>query len=616
MLTSLIRGLSRSLGRRPARQSTAPVVGAVALDSQISVAPATESASIANQSPHIEQLLVQASNLRHLGKLTDAIVDCEAALRLDPHNAEALWLRGLLSQDAANMHEAERFLREAYTRSPRAEICNDLGVLLLRTGNHLEARGLFAQAVRLQREFVAAHTNLGSALLALGKWRAASACLSEALRLDETFLPARLHRGVARRELGDYTGAIEDFEYGMKLAPEDSDLPANLGAVLRESGFPQRALAVLCQNLCLHPQHVPTLVNLGMVHTDLGQTREALACFAAAINKEPGNASAQFALGLTLLQQGNFSEGWKKYEYRFKTDWYSKDSVPDSNPRWDGRELAAGSRLLITSEQGIGDQIMFASCLPDTMARARECIVECDERLKPLFARSFPTITFTKSAAREVTEHTHRAIAAQIPFGSLPSLWRNSAADFPNSLGYLKPDPDRVLAWATKLAPWRRHKKIGLAWRAGTPRTGAAKRSTQIVDWASLFALPNLLTVSLQHDARKEELAQINELTQGRLLTPPDDDHSPENCASIIANLDLIITVCGTIAHLAGGVGRPVWIATPRFPEWRYGLTGSTWIWYPSARLWRAGEAGWPALADAMSEEFASCLTPELGRAP
>jgi len=339
---------------------------------------------------------------------------------------------------------------------------------------------------------------------------------------------------------------------------------------------------------------------------ELGRADEALARLDGLLAANPEVAEYRWNRAVLRLARGEYAAGWDDYEARHqRTQGAAPRRFP--LPEWGGQALGAGQSLLVYGEQGVGDEIMFASCVSDARARTGAVVLECDPRLAPLFARSFPGV-HVHGAPRDGDRGwlaAHPALARQSAIGALPRWLRREAAAFPAHAGYLRADPARVAHWRAWLAVAGPGPTVGIAWRGGTAKSRAALRAMPLTEWAPLLGVPGVRWVVLQADAGGEELAAIRAATAAAPLLPGIAVSDVDDLAALASALDRVITVDNTLAHLAGALGRPVWIVLPTAADWRWGTGGDRTVWYPAARLWRQAARGdWSpvvaALADAL----------------
>jgi tetratricopeptide (TPR) repeat protein len=389
--------------------------------------------------------------------------------------------------------------------------------------------------------------------------------------------------GNIRRLAGNVADAEQAYREALACDPGHAAAAANLGWCLFERGALPAAEAVLSGLLAREPGHAEALFDLARVRIEQGDDAAGLALLDRALAQDPGYADAHVQRGLLLLKRGDYAEGWPEYAWRERAeDW--REPPVDPARRWNG-ESRPEATLLVRAEQGIGDQIMFASCLAEARARVGHLIFQCDPRLIPLIARSIPqveTVPWVVGAPPAATR-----AACEIFAGSLPGLLRRHAADFPQRTAYLMADAGRVQHWRQALDAAGARPALGIAWRAGTPTTRGGQRSLPLALLAAALAESGGTLVSLQHDGGEDELGAAEAATGVRILRWPEVARNPDETAALMTALDAVITVCGTPLHLAGALGVPALALVPRVAEWRYGADGSQMPWYPGVRLLR-----------------------------
>jgi tetratricopeptide (TPR) repeat protein len=391
----------------------------------------------------------------------------------------------------------------------------------------------------------------------------------------------------ARLDADDYEGALAYAAQAVAREPADFEAQLLLGRAHQKLHAPAPALAAFDAASRLRADDPELYDFRGSLYQELGRLPEAFAEYDRALALRPDFPLAAFHLGMARLLTGDFERGWEGYDLRRLS---SEHPVTAADvPRWDGAPLA-GRSILVTREQGLGDEIMYASMLPELLARARACIVECDPRLLALFRRSFPAATFfgTEPGGGLPAAVARQSIDVRTEAGSLPRLLRRQAADFPRHDGYLKADPQKVAQWRERLAALGPGLKIGIAWTGGVPRTRQALRSLELDQLLPVLRTSGARFVSLQYtgDAR-------DDLDALRIRHGIDVAHWPEaiadydQTAALVCALDLVVSVCTSLVHLGGALGQPVWVLVPVGPEWRYGAAGESMPWYPSVRLFR-----------------------------
>jgi hypothetical protein len=319
----------------------------------------------------------------------------------------------------------------------------------------------------------------------------------------------------------------------------------------------------------------------------LGENGRAIEIYRALLAQDPGDALSHTELAHCLLSEGEFAAGWEEYEWRLEApDAASARRFPF--PAWKGEALE-GRTLLVRSEQGVGDEVMFASCLPDAIAASGHCVVECSRRLAPLFRRSFPAATVV---ARNLEAPPGWAalprIDLQVMAGSLPRYFRRSRGAFPGR-PYLVADGKAAAAWRERFGGGL---VAGIAWTGGLPSTLRAARSLVLEDLAPLLSAPGWRFVSLELYDRRSEVDALRARHGAELALTHGLGGDLDEFAAALAALDLVITVPTATAHIAGALGKPAWVLAPRVANWRYLQSGERMPWYASLRIFRrpAGE--------------------------
>jgi tetratricopeptide (TPR) repeat protein len=401
--------------------------------------------------------------------------------------------------------------------------------------------------------------------------------------------PDALHLlGMIAYQTGRDNAAVELIRKAIAIKGDAASYHSNLGNVLQSQGELAEAGASYQRALMLKPDLAEVHLNLGNIFKSLGDVDSSLSCYRRALALNPASAEAAVAESMALLLRGNFASGWKNFEQRWQTKDYDTQMRTYAQPLWNGEKLATG-RLLIWGEQGIGDEIMFAGLIPDAIRTGNRCMLDCDARLRPLFSRSFPSVEVVSSIARE--NHLDFDIAAHLPSGSLPGLFRNSTAAFEATTSpYLVADPSVRSRFRARYADGR--KLVGLAWHTKNKKTGRS-RSIDLALLAPLFSRPGIRWVSLQYgdSGTLEEQARA---AHAPVLIDPEVDQltNLDDFAAQIAAMDLVITIDNSTAHLAGALGVPTWVLLPFAPDWRWQLNCADSPWYPTLRLFRQPRLG------------------------
>jgi cytochrome c-type biogenesis protein CcmH/NrfG len=390
--------------------------------------------------------------------------------------------------------------------------------------------------------------------------------------------------GMIAYQNGDLDAAAQSIRQAIAQHENAASYHCNLGNVLQAQDKLDEAAASFERAIALGPDLAEIPVNLGNIRRAQGRLDDALTCYRRSLAVRPGFAEAAMGEALVLLLQGNFAAGWPGFERRWETLDHDTPMRAYEQPLWTGEPLAG--TLRIWPEQGIGDEILFAGLIPDLLHSGHQVVLECDPRLQPLFARSFPGVQVVSG-----DEARHANFAAHLPIGSLPGLLRRRAEDFvATNSPYLMANPALRDAFRARYADGRR--LIGLAWSTTNPKTGR-HRSLTLQQLAPLFQAPGIRWVSLQygdHDALEQQAAAA----KAPLLIDRSVDQlaDMDTFAAQLAALDLVVTIDNSTANLAGALGVRTFVLLPFAPEWRWLESGDTTPWYPTLRLFRQPASG------------------------
>jgi tetratricopeptide (TPR) repeat protein len=470
-----------------------------------------------------------------------------------------------------------------------------------------EAEAACRAALALDTGAVAAWFCLGNVLKARGELAAAAAAYRAAAAIAPEAADVLHQLAFVEFRLGEYAVAGISFDRLLAVAPGSPKAHHNRGLLQLETGYAEQALQSFRRALELQPATVETLTCIGHALRDLGRVDEAIATYDEALALRPGFGDAFGNRAQALLLCGNYAAGWPAYEQRFVTTGRRARSA--GLPRWRGEPLG-GRTLVVLSEQGIGDEIMFASCLPDLLATGGRVVLACDKRLQPLFARSFPQANVLDRDVCAATNLARPHGDCEISIGSLPLHFRRDRTRFPATPGYLAADAAAVARRRAAFGANGATRRIGVAWRGGLLRNRGYLRSLELAELAPLFEKSGTAFYSLQYGDRRDELAAIRESC--RIEMPdlaPAAGADIDELAAAIAALDLVITVDNSVAHLSGALGKPTWILLPFSAEWRYGRPAGdddAMPWYPSARLFRqSAPRDWTTLVAGVAQVLA-----------
>ena len=380
---------------------------------------------------------------------------------------------------------------------------------------------------------------------------------------------------------------IHFLEAAIKGGLKQTDVLTNLGIGYKKAGQIRKAREYFDESIKEEPSP-ESLANYSGLLIESGQGARCIEMCEQAIAEKPDLPVAHWNLALCLLSEGVWGRGWDEHEWGLKTKGIREDREVLKAPVWDGKSPGT---VLVYGEQGMGDEIMFTSMLPDVL-KTNKVVFECYPRLETLFKKSFPDVTFYGTRESRSVEWAHKhKIDYRIPVGSLGQFYRRSLDAFPGK-PYLKADA----------APKGDKFRVGVSWKGGGFKMGRVlKRSIPLTWWKPILNVPNVEFVSLQYgQGKEEELGVVRALGHEIKSTPEADAFDYYETAQLVKSCDLVISICTSVVHLAGALGVPCWVMTPKYPAWRYQNSGRM-PWYRSVRLYRSPDTeleGWmPVIA-------------------
>jgi tetratricopeptide (TPR) repeat protein len=435
--------------------------------------------------------------------------------------------------------------------------------------------------------------------------------LHDALRLNPNYPGAHNGLGNIFRDQSRLEEALGCYQTALALRPDLPEFHNNLGNALRELNRLHEAEAAYREALRLRPDYADTWSNLGNLLIERNANREAIQAYRRALELVPDDAETHWNISFSLLQAGELSEGWAAYEWRWRTG--QQPSVPRLYPEWNGEDLS-GHILLILPEQGLGDEILFASCVPDILARAGQVMLVCQQRLSALYARSFPSamVIALPVGVASLNAADLPPCDFQIAIGSLPRLLRARIEDFPTRPAYLLADPTQSAQWRTRLNTLGMGLKIGVCWRSGL-RTGERHRYyPTLVEWEPILKTPGVIFINLQYDDCVADLSDARTRFGIEIMNFPDLDlrDDQDGVAALMTALDGVISAPTAVAELAAALGVPVL----RYLSSWTGLGTDYVPWHPTMRLFDKPdlEQPWTSTMNAIAAALGEWVTREV----
>ncbi|MGA3066514.1 MAG: tetratricopeptide repeat-containing glycosyltransferase family protein [Tepidisphaeraceae bacterium] len=385
-----------------------------------------------------------------------------------------------------------------------------------------------------------------------------------------------------------YDEAYGHAQKALTINPHAAMAHQVIGLVLLERDEPNDALAALHKAISLRPDLLPSHNGLGRIYLMLGDLDRALDHFNRLLHIQPDHASAHFSRACVWLKQGRYKEGWLEYEWRWPAGLVAKPPIP--RPRWDGSPLA-GRSILIHTEQGMGDVLQFIRLLPLVKSQAGQLVFACQKAMQELL-RPTPCVDHWFP----IDEPSGINFDVYAPLVSLPGLLGIDEKTIPHSIPYVFPDPQRVERWRRPIQELPGF-KIGLAWQGSPTFEGDRIRSIPLKQFAPLSQVPSTTLISLQKGVGVEQIEPNRPSLPLHVLGDLDQQSAFVDRAAIMTHLDLIITSDTSVAHLAGALGRPVWVLLSTGCDWRWLTARSDSPWYPTMRLYRQKTLGdWPTV--------------------
>ncbi|MGN6515941.1 MAG: tetratricopeptide repeat protein [Rhizomicrobium sp.] len=470
--------------------------------------------------------------------------------------------------------------------SAAANAFYEQGLRLAKKGRHAEAIDSYQQALAQSPSDARILFALGNTANALGMPKPAELFFRQVLAIEPERVEALTNLANLLRANGQPGAARALLEPALARHGESAELWLTLGSALREMGDAQTAEVNYRHALSLRPNYVPALANLADVVAARGDHAAALSLYDRALARDAGNAQARLNRAILHLLMGSLKQGWRDYSARLSIR--GKAPLCDHGlPRWSGGSLK-DKRLLVTAEQGVGDQLMFASMFADLAARAREdggkVILECEPRLVPLFARSFPDIAVhaCEFEARDGAIHARyrwlsRAGGADmaVEMGTLPHLLRKDLDSFPQANAFLDADEMETLNWQRSLSSVAHGPYVGICWRSGKLTGGRALNFAPLELWAQLIRDLDATPVCIQYDAAPDEIETLGALSGKTIVVPAGIDQKREldRACALMAALDAVVSAPTAVSWLSAGAGVPTFKILPD-PGWTSFGTG------------------------------------------
>ena len=534
----------------------------------------------------VQDLFVEAYKDHAGGRVDAAFAGYQAVLERNPDHSDALHLSALIMADMGDVKSAIERIKTAITVAPdnarnsapdNALYHANLGRLYNQDDQLENAARCYRESVRLNPDAADVLSDLSAVLLRAGQFDAALDYAGRALAIKPDFVPALFNRGVVYKNLGDFERAVDCFQGVEKRDANFPDLGFEWAGALLElasanrlAGHFDKALRENLFALKQAPDEAAVHGNLAVLYQETGRMDKAFRHYHHAIRLAPDNPEFRRNRGMAYLQVGDFENGWMDYRYRWQTGAFQNQIRDFQHPLWQGEDIRLKT-LLVHAEQGYGDSLQFARFIPHLQTRAGHIVFECQPPLLRLLSHSFKNVTVI-ARGQPLPD-----FAVHVPLLDVPGiLYDRDHAEIPDA---------SYVSWPGKTKPGGGAFKVGLAWKGnpGHPRDGF--RSMPFTYLKPLLEKKNIDFFSLQMDGGNDDIK-----AHGLSETITDlsaDIKDFADTAALVNALDLVITVDSAVAHLAGSMGKPVWVMLSSVPEWRWQLKRTDSPWYPSLRLFR-----------------------------
>lgn len=548
--------------------------------------------------------------LNAAGRSTDALVFFRRALLLDSLQADAWSNRARSLRSVGNIGQALDAYRHALSLSPSStEALAGISVVLRLNRDFVAALRFIKLAVQIRNTTIDHQASMGTCLIEMGDVVGAVHYLQRVLTVTPADYKLLTGLAVALRAGRQLEASLRQFDRSIRIRPESHEILSNRGTALRDLARYEESLSGFETAIALRPNFVEGLTNRGTALLDLRRVSEAIRCFERAFAVDPSNSSALWNASLGCLAIAEFAKGWVLHEHRFAAGAVVDRRLPKL-PMFTPTQTKS-QRVLVRAEQGVGDEVMFASMIVDFTKRVESLVVQVDPRLVRLFRRSLPLDVEVLGIDAPVETI---GVASQLAMGSLGLYVRSSIEDFDaKTAGYLRPDVRRVAEFREMLQS-DDEKIIGISWRS-TNAESAARRNIDLA-WLSESlsdAFPRVKLVNLQYGCAAMEVREAMQTSGVEVWQHPSLDiaNDLDGVAALISACDAVVTIGNTTAHLCGALGKPAYVLLPFAPSWRWMTEGSRTPWYAGLKLFRkrSPTTHWEEVVS----EALSCLQSDFG---
>ena len=531
------------------------------------------------------------------GRAAEAAELLSRAVSANPNVADAYYNRGVALDELARPADALESYDHAIALKPdHADAYYNRGVALRELDRPSDALVSFERTIALRPDYAEAHNNRGVVLARLQRPVEALESYEQAIALRPDYAEAYNNRGVALHELNLTDKAVTCYARAIELRPDYAHAYNNRGLALADLDRPADALQSYERAIALDPHYAEAFYNCGNALRDLHRHRDAVAHYERALALKPDYAAAHWNLADCRLLLGDFTRGWQEYEWRWKLDRSGIGRPAFAQPPWLGEPALQGRTILLHSELGLGDTLLFCRYARQVAALGAKVVLQVQAPLLPLLG-NLQGVTHALPPEAPLPPFDYHC-----PLMSLPLAFKTDLSNIPADIPYIRSDPARVAAWRQKLGVSADRPRVGIVW-SGSMKLKHDRRSMPLAemlklvgDWAEW--------ISLQTEMRESDIPLL--ASRGDIRDSGAELKDFADTAALIELIDVLVTVDTSVAHVAGAMGKPVWILLPYSPhDWRWMLDRDDSPWYPTARLFRQPAAGdWASVIGRVKTEL------------
>ena len=536
--------------------------------------------------------------LKTLKRFEEALDSFTQALKFKPDYVDAAYNRGLTLQELRRFDEAIETYNQILIKNPaHADALNNRGIALRELNRFDEAIASYNQALNIKPDFAEAFNNRGNTLKELKRFEEALENYNQAIQCKSNYAEAFFNRGIVLKQIKKFNEALECFDQAVCIKPDYAEAFSNKGLTLQEMKCFDEALNCYNKALFFKPNYSDAFNDKGNILKELGYFEEALKNYDQALTASPNNINAIWNKSLLLILIGKYSEGWSLYESRLVKEDTGHLYYKLPQLSWRGTDDLKDKTLLIYGEQGLGDVIQFVRYLKKINEHGIKTILEVPKTLVSIISTLDVPLTLIEKGLKLPDFDAH------CPLLSLPYVFKTTVDTIPNSIPYLFSNQEKVFKWKEQLGSLNR-KRVGLVWSGSSKHNNDHNRSIQLELFSDILKLP-FEWHSLQKEYRDSDKEFLSSNTQIHQHDVQLSDFS--DTAALIDCMDLVISVDTSVAHLAGALGKEVWILLPHVPDYRWMLNRNDSPWYPTAKLFRQDSSkNWGGVLNQIKQKLLS----------